>query len=50
LWEKDLGSIEPGKLADFVIWADPIDRIPPRDLPRARVGATFVNGLPAYRA
>jgi predicted amidohydrolase YtcJ len=48
--EDEIGSLEPGKLADFVVLADnPLTAVPDRiaDIP---VLATVVDGTPAYQS
>lgn len=42
--ENSKGTLEPGKLADFVVLDRDIMTIPPRDVPGARVRMTFVGG------
>lgn len=44
------GSIEPGKLADFVILDRDITRIPPEEIFQARVLMTVVGGKVVFRA
>ena len=46
--EKIKGSIEPGKLADFVMLDRDIMRSPEADISRARVLFTFVQGERVY--
>ncbi|KAI0768647.1 amidohydrolase family-domain-containing protein [Trametes elegans] len=45
-----LGSIVPGKLADFVVLSDDIMTIPAPDVLTTRVAATVIDGLPVYGA
>ena len=42
--EKDLGSLEPGKLADFTVVDRDLLTVGEDQLPKARVVATFING------
>jgi predicted amidohydrolase YtcJ len=48
--EKELGSLTPGKLADFVVFDRDILTVPPRELLRARVLRTVIGGETVYRA
>jgi predicted amidohydrolase YtcJ len=43
-----LGSLERGKLADFVVLSNDIMTIPPRDILSTVVEQTFVGGRLAY--
>lgn len=47
-WESDIGSLEKGKLADFVVWDRAIDLLPPADVSDAKVDKTYVGGQLAY--
>ena len=47
--EKELGSIEPGKLADFIVLSDDILTIPPEKIKEAKVIMTVFNGVIIYR-
>jgi predicted amidohydrolase YtcJ len=42
--EKELGSLVPGKLADFVVFDRDILAVPPRELLQARVLRTVIGG------
>ncbi|MEM9531371.1 MAG: amidohydrolase family protein, partial [Pseudomonadota bacterium] len=47
--EDELGSLEAGKLADFVVFDQDIMTIPGPAIPQAQVLATFVGGRPVYQ-
>ncbi len=46
--EKEKGSIEPGKYADFVILDKDIMKINGSDLPKVKVMKTYINGEKVY--
>ncbi len=46
--EHELGSLEPGKLADFVVLSKDIMTVPPEEILDARVLATYLGGEPIY--
>ncbi len=46
--EKDLGSLEPGKRADFVVLDRDLSTTPEPELPQTKVIATFINGEQVY--
>jgi predicted amidohydrolase YtcJ len=46
--EKEKGSIEPGKVADFVILDRDIMEVPHRMIPGTRVVATLIDGKIVY--
>ncbi len=48
--ERDLGSIEVGKLADFVVLSRDIMKVPAADIPRITVLRTIVAGRTVYQA
>jgi predicted amidohydrolase YtcJ len=48
--EQDKGSIEPGKLADFVLLSADVLTIPPEQIRTVRVLRTWVGGVEVYSA
>lgn len=46
--EKEVGSLEPGKRADFVVLDRDLATTPGPELPQAKVVATFINGEQLY--
>ena len=48
--ESELGSLEPGKRADFVILSSDIMQIPAREILETKVLATVIDGTVAYGA
>jgi predicted amidohydrolase YtcJ len=48
--ERDTGSLEVGKAADFIILDRDLFAIPPEDIGETRVLATFVNGVQVHAA
>ena len=48
--ETDKGSIEPGKLADFLILSADILKVPVQDLSALHPLATYVGGREMYRS
>jgi predicted amidohydrolase YtcJ len=48
--ERDLGSIEVGKLADFVVLSRDIMKVPAADIPTTTVLRTIIQGRTVYEA
>ncbi len=48
--EKELGSLSPGKYADFVVLDQDIMRVSPEQVLRTRVVSTWVGGRAVYEA
>src|SRR5262245_48033193 len=48
--ERDTGSLEVGKAADFIILDRDLFAIPPEDIGETRVLATFVEGVQVHAA
>ncbi|MEZ2338115.1 amidohydrolase [Mucilaginibacter sp. RCC_168] len=46
--EKEKGSLEPGKYADFVILNKDIMKIKGAELPKVKVTSTYINGVKVY--
>lgn len=46
--DKDLGSLEPGKRADFVVLDRDLSTTPEAELPQTKVVATFIGGEQVY--
>ncbi len=48
--ERDLGSIEPGKLADFVVLSKDIMTVPPHEVLSTKVVRTVIGGRTVFSA
>jgi predicted amidohydrolase YtcJ len=48
--EKDKGTLEPGKLADFVVLSKDIMTIPADEILKTKVLMTVVGGQTVYQA
>lgn len=46
--EKEKGSLEPGKFADFIILDDDLMKTTPEKMPHVTVHATYINGEKVY--
>ena len=47
--EDNIGSIEPGKHADMVVWSEDLYNIPTEQLKDVKVEMTFVEGQQRYQ-
>jgi hypothetical protein len=47
-WEDDLGTIAPGKRADWVVLSRDPMTVPAAEIPEIDVVATYVDGEPVY--
>lgn len=47
--EKEVGSLVPGKLADFVVLDQDIMRVPPELILSTNVVATYLGGRAVYQ-
>jgi predicted amidohydrolase YtcJ len=47
--EDELGTIEPGKRADFTVFADDIMTIPEMDILTTKIVMTVVDGETVYK-
>jgi predicted amidohydrolase YtcJ len=47
-WEDQVGSLEPGKYADLVVWSGNLYDLPYEELPNQKVEMTMVNGEIVY--
>ena len=48
--EDEVGSIEPGKRADFVVLSQDLMTVPPEQILDTEVEATYLDGAPIYEA
>jgi hypothetical protein len=48
-WEKEIGSLEPGKRADFVVLDRDLLTCPEDDIKETRVLETWLEGRPIFR-
>ena len=46
--EKEKGSLEPGKWADFVVWSDDLMTLPAEKIPVTECSMTFIAGEQVY--
>ena len=47
--EAEVGSLEPGKRADFVVLSQDLMTVPPERILATRVVATYLDGAPVYQ-
>ena len=47
--EDEVGSLTPGKRADFVILSQDLMTVPPEQILATRVVATYLDGVPVYQ-
>ncbi|HEX8298679.1 MAG TPA: amidohydrolase family protein, partial [Rubricoccaceae bacterium] len=47
--EAEVGSLEVGKRADFVILSQDLMSVPPEAILATRVVATYLDGVPVYQ-
>ncbi|HUX98173.1 MAG TPA: amidohydrolase family protein, partial [Candidatus Deferrimicrobium sp.] len=48
--EKEKGSLEKGKFADFIVLDKCLESIPPTDLAKIKIIATYHRGIRIYQA
>ncbi len=48
--EAEVGSLEPGKRADFVVLSQDLMSVPPEQILATRILATYLDGAPIFRA
>jgi predicted amidohydrolase YtcJ len=46
--EDEKGSLEPGKLADFIITGEDLFTVPERDIPGLMIRQTYIGGKMVY--
>jgi hypothetical protein len=47
-WEDQIGSLEPGKHADLVVWSGDLCDLPSEELLNQKAEMTIVNGEIVY--
>jgi len=48
-WEKNIGSLEPGKYADLVVWSDDLTDVEGEEILSKKVDLTMVSGETLYQ-